>query len=273
MPNRRPLFLLICTALLSVGLFGCEDSDKVSNGSSGYGSSGGYSYTGEGSSGYDGDSSEGMESGEPNDVIPGAVAGDFQLIKPGRNRKDRHKNFITVARAAHRMGDPHGVVVAAQWALESDWGGSMSGKNNLFGVKVPPKLRGKGLGSLRMTKEQTSTGKEFWEQAEFYDYPNILASVKGRIDFLKQNPRYRKAGYFDAKTPAEAARALKKARYATDVIYDVSLINTIAGVRHPVSGKRLNPHSPIPIASFTSGDSLDDSTGADGSGCDAREIC
>ncbi|PZR20407.1 MAG: peptidoglycan hydrolase, partial [Azospira oryzae] len=49
-----------------------------------------------------------------------------------------------------------------------------------------------------------------------------------RIEFLKKNQRYAKAGVFTAKSPEDQADALKLAKYATDPNYNTVLKNLIS---------------------------------------------
>lgn len=51
-------------------------------------------------------------------------------------RQERHRVFALIVTAARALGEPFPEVLAAQWALESAWEQSPSGKNNLFGIKA-----------------------------------------------------------------------------------------------------------------------------------------
>lgn len=148
--------------------------------------------------------------------------------------KEQKERFMAIYQAAVNAGEPHPEIVAAQWAIESSWGKSPSGKNNVFGIKA-----GKNdAGSLVGTHEVIN-GKRVAIKDRFKDYNSIDESVADRVNFTKNNPRYKKAGYFDATSPAEAAMALQKAGYATDPNYANSLIDVIesAGL-DPYNGQR-----------------------------------
>lgn len=133
-------------------------------------------------------------------------------------------NFEAVRKAAAKAGDPHPAVVAAQWALESGWGKHQSGKFNFFGVKA----RGNEPATMRRTREVLK-GKEVYINAPFRDYSSLEDGIAGRVAFINKNPRYRKAGYHDAKTPFEGATALRRAGYATDPNYAPMLAKIMAG--------------------------------------------
>lgn len=151
------------------------------------------------------------------------VAKTFEVKSPLKGpRKD---NFMSVYRAAEQAGDPHPAIVAAQWALESGWGEKESGKFNYFGIKA----RKNEPGTVRRTREVLN-GKDVWMDDKFADYPSLEAGIQGRVDFINNNPGYRKAGYFEAKTPYEAAMALVRGKYATDPKYATLLGKIMAGM-------------------------------------------
>lgn len=152
-------------------------------------------------------------------------------------------NFRAVMAAAAKAGDPHPAVVAAQWAVESGWGSRQSGKNNFFGIKA----RGNEPGTMVPTHE-VYNGKRVPVNAKFRDYNSLEEGIAGRVDFVAKNPGYRKAGYYDAKTPFEAATALLRAHYATDPQYATTLSKVMltAGVdpTQPSTTAPTGPASP-----------------------------
>ena len=112
--------------------------------------------------------------------------------------------------ATHYKMEPNTVPLAgAVFALESARGTQPSGRNNFFGIK--------GSGTVRTTTEYEGQVTE----AQFRDYDNGLQSVADFGQLLKQ-PRY--AAVRAAKTPREAAIALKEAGYATDPQYANKMI-------------------------------------------------
>lgn len=112
------------------------------------------------------------------------------------------------------------VLILAQAYVES--GGAKSQLaatyNNFFGVKADASWKGKFV-TLR-TREQTKDGKNYFINAKFRAYDSPEQSFKDHIAFLKQNPRYAKAGLFDKPNDyAHQADSLQKAGYATDINY------------------------------------------------------
>lgn len=138
------------------------------------------------------------------------------------------QKFMQIMTAAKNAGSSHPAVVAAQWAIESGWGKSESGKNNFFGIKA-----GKNqAGTYRWTREQLPSGKIIRTKAKFRDFDTIEDGLKGRIS-LVQNSRYWGKGYNDARTPREAVLALKAGKqggYATDKNYNNKLFSIMRSV-------------------------------------------
>ena len=137
------------------------------------------------------------------------------------SNKEKYRKIRDAAIAA---GDPHPDVVAAQWALESSWGKKESGKFNYFGIKA----RGNEPGTVRRTREVLG-GQNVYINDKFKDYASLEEGIKGRVDFIKNNKRYTKSGYFSAQTPYEAAAALQRGGYATDPNYANALSKIIKG--------------------------------------------
>lgn len=160
--------------------------------------------------------------------------------------KEQISKYQEVYEAAKRAGATHPEVIAAQWAVESAWGKKASGKNNLFGIKA-----GNGdpnnneQGSVIWTTEQIK-GKKVKMLQKFRDYDSIDQSIADRIKFTQENPRYRKAGYFDATSPFDAAMSLDKAGYATDKGYGKLLIDVMKSVGVNPLEKRQYDYSTSP---------------------------
>ncbi|MCR8636197.1 glycoside hydrolase family 73 protein [Paenibacillus radicis (ex Xue et al. 2023)] len=111
-------------------------------------------------------------------------------------------------------------ITIAQGALESGWGAYAPG-NNLFGIK--------GSGQLQETKEFING---HWADVVdgFRVYDDWIGSVIDHSQFLMENGRYAKAGFFEhctAKNYKEAAYSLQKAGYATDPSYASKLISIV----------------------------------------------
>lgn len=142
-----------------------------------------------------------------------------QLLAAGAVTGDRKTRFQGIAALARAIGDPHPLVAAAQWALESNWGRSQSGKNNFFGIKA----RGGQAGTDRWTKEFMH-GSLVDTIATFADYATAREGVAARLGLLKGG-RY--ARYHQAKTAQNAAHALQACGYATDPHYAAKLIGIL----------------------------------------------
>ena len=124
-------------------------------------------------------------------------------------------------------------VMMAQGILESGNGKSqLAAKyNNHFGIKCqcracPCFLFGQYV--ALPTKEEVN-GKIITITDKFRSYKNTYDSFVDRISFLKEeNPRYKNAGVFSARTPQEQTAALQKAKYATAASYSNQLNQLIS---------------------------------------------
>jgi flagellum-specific peptidoglycan hydrolase FlgJ len=108
----------------------------------------------------------------------------------------------------------------AQGCLESGYGKSVP-NGNYFGVK--------GSGSAYETLEFIN-GKWVTVKASFETYGSLEASVIGQSQFLIENGRYTRYGYFDACEERDwkrAAQCLENATYATDPKYAELLISIV----------------------------------------------
>ena len=114
---------------------------------------------------------------------------------------------------AKRVGAKFPELVAAQWALESGFGKSVSGKHNYFGLK--------GIGSSRETKEFYD-GKWVTIKAGFIDFPSLAACIEYLVvHWYKDWQLFR--GVNRAENRYAAARMLKEQSYATDPDYPAKL--------------------------------------------------
>ena len=122
-----------------------------------------------------------------------------------------------IADMAAASGSKYPKLVAAQWALESDWGKTPSGKNNYFGIKA--------------TSGEASTAKGTWEviggqeintTANFKNYDSPQGSVDDLVSkWHKDYGSY--TGVNSANSAADAADALVRENYATDPNYATKL--------------------------------------------------
>ena len=121
----------------------------------------------------------------------GGVSGEaVQGVPGGYNPSgDRWTKFWQVYNLAQANGDPHPLVTASQWAVESGWGTKPSGKNNLFGVK------GKS-GTRKMGYEGS--------MATFRDYASPEESIRDHINLKMNGSAFKNLGYATARTDEEA---------------------------------------------------------------------
>jgi hypothetical protein len=115
-------------------------------------------------------------------------------------------------------------LVAAQAALESDWGrsGLTTNGNNLFGIKADRSWRGTIL--TLPTKEYLNK-KWVTVNANWRKYDNWSESVENHGLFFIENKRYKFV--LGEKDFVKACKAVKAAGYATDPEYTEKLIATI----------------------------------------------
>jgi hypothetical protein len=116
--------------------------------------------------------------------------------------------------AAKEAGAKYPECVAAQWALESNWGKHTSGVNNFFGLK--------GSGTSVNTQEFIN-GKWITIKDGFIDFPDLYSCVCYLVDrWYKDFGKYK--GVNRATSRNECAELLVKEGYATDPDYSKKLI-------------------------------------------------
>lgn len=101
--------------------------------------------------------------------------------------------------------------------------------NNYFGIKSSPAWKGKTYNIE--TGEQKPSGEKYVVKADFRKYDTVQDSIKDYVKFLQDNPRYKKAGVFDAKTVQEQAEALRRAGYATALDYADVITKMYDGIK------------------------------------------
>ena len=117
--------------------------------------------------------------------------------------------------AAKAAGAKFPEVVAAQWALESAFGTTVSGKNNFFGIKGTP-------GTLKTTWENYGDGP-VTIKATFKDFETPYDCVEHLVtQWYKDYKGYK--GVNRATSREDCAYLLKKEGYATDPVYAQKLI-------------------------------------------------
>jgi flagellar protein FlgJ len=88
--------------------------------------------------------------------------------------------------------------------------------NNYFGIKAGSGWRGQ---TVSLKTGEVFNGKAVVITDAFRKYATPEDSFRDYVQFLRNNPRYTRAGVFAAKTPAEQAQALQRAGYATNPRY------------------------------------------------------
>jgi hypothetical protein len=115
---------------------------------------------------------------------------------------------------ARKSGAKYPELVAAQWALESGYGSTVSGKNNYFGIKGP--------GTKHKTKEYLN-GKWVSMVEEFKDFETPEQCIQYLVDRWYKDFKGFK-GVNNSPNKFEAARGLVYHGYATDPSYAEKLI-------------------------------------------------
>ena len=134
------------------------------------------------------------------------------------SKKTYPNSWEGVTAAAKAAGARYPELVAAQWALESGWGKSTSGKNNYFGIK--------GKGTVTSTTEFIN-GARVHVDAEFMDFADLGACVQYIVTrWHKDWESYE--GVNRAASREAAAKELVKQGYATDPVYAEKLIKLMA---------------------------------------------
>lgn len=154
----------------------------------------------------------------------------FRAAPQPKTPSDFDNSWDGIKSAAITSGALYPDLVAAQWALESAWGKSTSGKNNFFGIK--------GKGTVATTQEVVE-GKTITIQDEFKDFSSIGECVEYLVDrWHKDYKNYKGAN--NAKNRDDAARWLVKENYATDPAYAEKLIR-IMNEKSPAASKPVGP--------------------------------
>lgn len=125
--------------------------------------------------------------------------------------------------AARRVSQETGMsweLILAQAALETGWGERvLPGTNNIFNIKADA-----GWDGPRRTFNVREYVDGRWVNLDqdFRVYGSTEEALRDRVDFLRENPRYARAGLFDEGVKGNLEReadALQRAGYATDPQY------------------------------------------------------
>lgn len=151
-------------------------------------------------------------------IPPGTLAKFSDLWRSGpKNVVPGTGSWDGVMQLAREAGAKYPELVAAQWALESNWGKHTSGIHNYFGLK--------GKGSTVKTTEFVN-GKQVTVSDSFLNFNSLKECVEYLVDrWYKDYKGYK--GVNNASSAAEAARQLQQQGYATDPSYSQKLIGLL----------------------------------------------
>lgn len=135
--------------------------------------------------------------------------------------------------AARRVGQETGMsweLILAQAALETDWGQKvLPGTNNIFNIKADASWQGES----REFRVKEYIDRKWVERDDpFRVYPSYEDALRDRVEFLRDNSRYTRAGLFEEGTLGDLRReaeALQRAGYATDPEYADKLVEVFGG--------------------------------------------
>lgn len=113
--------------------------------------------------------------------------------------------------------------LVAQSALESGWGKHQAGKFNLGGIKVPSKQRGKGLGTVRKTREVIN-GQNKYIEDEFRNFNDLEDYARFHVNLLN-NMNYQ-------AFKGDFINNVVRGGYATDPKYKQVLQNMYNQIRN-----------------------------------------
>ena len=136
-----------------------------------------------------------------------------------------------------------------QSILETSSGKSVlsSKYNNYFGIKADKSWKGR---SVNMKTGEVFNGKSVTINSDFRVYDSFLDSARDYIKFLKENPRYTKAGVFKAKDYKEQIQAIKKAGYATVTNYVSAVVKIVGGITDDIANFISTNKAPIGLGVF-----------------------
>lgn len=138
----------------------------------------------------------------------------FKTWSQAGKQQETANTWDGVQASAQRAGARYPELVAAQWALESGYGKTPSGRNNYWGLK--------GSGTAKPTQEVVN-GKTIDIVASFLDFDSIDEGVEYLVSrWYKDFKSYK--GVNNASTRDDAARQLQREGYATDPAYASKLI-------------------------------------------------
>ncbi len=151
-------------------------------------------------------------------IPPGTLAKFSDLWRSGpKNNIPSNGSWDGVVELARAAGAKFPELVAAQWALESNWGRNTSGTHNYFGLK--------GSGTTKTTTEYVN-GVPISIRDGFLNFGSLQESVEYLVTrWYKDYKQY--SGVNNAKSTSEAAKQLVTQGYATDPAYSSKLLSIV----------------------------------------------
>jgi len=151
-------------------------------------------------------------------IPPGTLAKFSDLWRSGpKNTIPSNGSWDGVEQLAREAGSKFPELVAAQWALESNWGKHTSGVHNYFGLK--------GAGKSVETTEYVN-GVPISVRDGFLNFSSLKECVTYLVErWYKDYKQYK--GVNNAKTVTSAAQQLQAQGYATDPRYGNKLISIV----------------------------------------------
>jgi hypothetical protein len=157
-------------------------------------------------------------------IPPGTLAKFSDLWRSGpKNTIPSTGSWAGVVELARKAGAKFPELVAAQWALESNWGKDTSGIHNYFGLK--------GVGSQLTTTEYIN-GKAVTTKGGFKNFSSLEESINYLVKHWYKDYKSWK-GANNANTVIDAARWLTKEGYATDPKYVPKLVALVNKYKSP----------------------------------------
>lgn len=153
--------------------------------------------------------------------VPKTENNAVTTTKPPANKDE----FLQLYRPIiNKLADEVGLskeLLLAQIALETGWGKHTPG-NNVGGIKATTNWKGPQQ-TLMTTEFENGQYKRVLQP--FRAYNTLEEGIKGYVDFLTQNKRYK--GLFGITDPYKAADLMAKSGYATSPKYKASLYSII----------------------------------------------
>jgi len=148
-------------------------------------------------------------------------------------RKPKVLTYKQAYDLALKAGSRFPSVVAAQFAIETDWGRrTAKANNNLFNIKyhegAAKRLRDRGI---NVTKAAEPAKDNQTGSVDYYmEFDSVEDAFIGYQNFIESNPRYSKA--LEAETAQEYLEGIWKAGYAEDKKYIGIISNLAKGAGH-----------------------------------------